>query len=502
MGSFRSVRSSVGQGSFGSPFSIKGANHGLNRFDRNLRCWLDFVRIMKRIIFILFLLFSPLSYSADYAWNTYSYQTPTFDSPGGACNYFTQTKFRIGYSSLTKSSETTWRCEYSGGGVETIYLVGAGCTSPKIYNSATGVCTAPPPPICTAGKEYVYTRYEGTVKNGVYSESPTSVKVAGSCVVTNEETISCDSFTPDANGNAPVYCKYRVRETGAVAPAASPAATAPTTTPKAEQVPKTNPATGQGCPAGTVSLGIDSTGGSICGGSGTSPTTPTKKEVKQPVTTATNADGSATKTEITTRTNTDGSTTTNTKTTNTGADGKVTTTEGSVTGAKPSSSGGGAGKDNTSDEKKDDFCLKNPNLNICKNSEVTGGGCNGSTDSTACTGDAISCAILRQQKKEYCENTAASPMRTLGEQMLSGNDPLKGTFPTKENARVVNVPSLNQNGFIGGGSCFSDFQFSVSGQSFSIPFSKLCDYLIALRGLVMLLAALASWKLVSKSILG
>jgi hypothetical protein len=110
--------------------------------------------------------------------------------------------------------------------------------------------------------------------------------------------------------------------------------------------------------------------------------------------------------------------------------------------------------------------------------------------------------FFASKKKEYCENTAASPMRTLGEQMLANNDPLKNTFPTKENARVVNVPALNQNGFIGGGACFSDFQFSVSGQSFVIPFSRLCDYLIALRGLVMLLAALASWKLVSKSILG
>jgi hypothetical protein len=115
---------------------------------------------------------------------------------------------------------------------------------------------------------------------------------------------------------------------------------------------------GRGCPKGTVSLGIDSTGGSICGGSGTSPATPTKTEVKQPTQTTSNPDGSTTKVDSITRTNSDGSSTTTTTTTTTGADGKVTKAESSVTSPKPAGAGGGGGKNDSSDDKKDDFCCQ------------------------------------------------------------------------------------------------------------------------------------------------
>jgi hypothetical protein len=221
--------------------------------------------------------------------------------------------------------------------------------------------------------------------------------------------------------------------------------------------------------------------------------TPTNKTTTS--NTTTNPDGSTTKTDTTTTTNRDGSQTTNTKNTTTNPDGSQTGSENTTTGNKP---GGGAGKDDSSDGAKSDFCKQNPTLAACKNSAVV-------TDCAAlsCEGDAIQCAIFRQQQKEYCELTAQNAISTLGQNMMNGNDSMKDQFPTPANGHVVNMPStLNQSGFLGGGACFSDFHFTVSGQSFSIPFSLLCQYLIALRGLVMLLATLTSWRLISKSILG
>lgn len=362
----------------------------------------------------------------------------------------------------------------------------------------------PDPPInCTPGRQFDTWVSQGTAIPGTSTTTDMGApKNLDGCRVYASEIYECLIGPGDE-----VFCKWKLTEGGEAPSGEAPDSTStPPVDSTPTDVPQHNPALGQGCPKGTVNLGTDSTGGSICGGSGSSPSTAPQTEVTEPPVTTNNPDGSTSVSNVTTRTNSDGSVTTTTTTTTTGADGKVTKTTSSVTGDKPGSGeggtggtggGSGQGKDDSSDEKKDDFCLKNPNLNICKNSEVTG-----SCESVACTGDAIQCAIYRQQQKEYCENRKEDPMRTLGQQMLAGQDPLMSTFPTKENARVVDIPSLNQNAFLGGGACFDDVSITVSGMSFVLPISDLCDYLIGLRGLVMLLAALASWRLVSKSILG
>jgi hypothetical protein len=272
------------------------------------------------------------------------------------------------------------------------------------------------------------------------------------------------------------------------------------TTTSPSDVPPFNPAQGQGCPKGTVSLGIDSTGGTICGGSGTSPSTPTQTEVKQPTATTTNADGSTTTTDATTHTNSDGSTTTTTTTTTTGTDGKKTTTVTQSTSQKPSSSGGGSG---VQDKPQTDFCAQHPELNACKNSSVTGLACAAAVDNTACEGDAIQCAMLRQQRKEYCENTAGNPQQALAQQVIAGNDPLKSSLPSKENAATVNMQSFDQSAFLGGGAtCFNDKQVNVMGQVIALPFSEVCDYLLPLRFVMMTIAALVSYRIIAKPVLG
>ncbi|WP_293779252.1 virulence factor TspB C-terminal domain-related protein [uncultured Oxalicibacterium sp.] len=333
----------------------------------------------------------------------------------------------------------------------------------------------------------------------------------GQCNVAYTKVVDCEGVLNAAGTEQTFYCTFSGKKTGTATPASSnpqqPSTIPSGSSTKPAETGNFNPAKGQGCPEGTQNIGTDSTGGSICAGSGTNPSTPTKVIEKPAPTTTTQPDGTTVKTEVTKVTNSDGSVTTNTKTTYTTPDGATRTHEGSSTGNIPgtstkgksdgggASAGGGGGGGSASES--DSFCAKNPNLNVCKNSTVSG-----ECESTSCEGDAIQCAILRQQRKIACEFSKADDMSRLGGNMMSDNDPLKGTFPTKENARKVAMPELNKNAFLGGGSCFADVQFTVQGRQFTIPFAKMCDYLIVLRGVVMLLASLASWKIVSRSILG
>jgi hypothetical protein len=361
-------------------------------------------------------------------------------------------------------------------------------------------------PQCQSGTLSGFTLNVGT--NVLGTQYPTGATPSyptsdGSCQLSNVAVEGCFS-TPNSDGKTQTfYCSFHGTRTGVDTPTGT--APSPSTPPAGStQTPVTSPPTsvaqGQSCPAGTVSLGIDSTGGTICGGSGTSPATPTQTEVKQPTAMATNPDGSTTTTDVTTRTNKDGSTTTTTTTTTTGTDGTRTTTVAQSTSQKPVSSGGGAG---VQDKPQTDFCAQHPELNACKNSSVTGLACAVAADNTACEGDAIQCAILRQQRKEYCENTAANPQQALAQQVIAGNDPLKSTLPSKENAATVNMQSFDQSAFLGGGAtCFNDKQVNVMGQVIALPFSEVCDYLLPLRFVMMTIAALVSYRIIAKPVLG
>lgn len=448
---------------------------------------------MKKILLIVALLMCNAAFASDgWRWMAVT-DSMAKSSQADACNdgkgYGTIPSGWT-YTGVVNSNGDQATCNWNNHGNYYGIVGRVACADPMVITN--GVC-ALPPPVCTPGREFSVTVTQGFKIPG--SNKTTDMKApsnVGGCRVYPGSIEECMSAP-----SGEVFCTWRVTEGGIAATGESassnstlPSGSTPTT------VPEYNPALGAGCPKGTVNLGIDSAGGSICGGSGTSPSTPTKTEVTRPTTTATNPDGGNTKTESIDRTNSDGSVTTTTTTTTTAADGTVTKKVEAVTSGKP---GGGGG---SSDSEGDDFCKKHPELNACKNSEVTAGTCAAGADSTACTGDAIQCAILRQQKKEYCEWNKENPSATLGNQAVAGNDPLKSTLPTKENASQFNMQSLDQSGFLGGGSCFQDKSVTVQGIAINLPFSKLCPYLEWLRYVIMIIAALVSLRIVSKPVLG
>lgn len=258
------------------------------------------------------------------------------------------------------------------------------------------------------------------------------------------------------------------------------------------------------CPAGTVSGGIDKNGTTICVGSGQSdtPKPPNVTTEKPPVVTQ-NSDGSTTTTTTKTTTNTDGSTTTHTTSTTVAADGTKTTTSGSTTGAIPPGPNGGGGGQGKSDDETSEFCKKNPQLSVCKNSTV-----NGKCRETACEGDAIQCATLRaaaamqctqDDDKKFFEESAGYK---LGKAVATGEDPQLKDLPTAKNGKTVDMPtSLDSAGWIGGGAPISNKNFSVMGRTFTIPFSDVMPYLLVLRYGMFICALLASFKILSGAIL-
>lgn len=347
---------------------------------------------------------------------------------------------------------------------------------------------------------------------------------------------------PDSKGYYPVMCIDDFVETGA--PGAqnnTPADIGVTSTPSTPNNYSPASPTGQ-CPAGTVA-GTDASGNPACigttssvgaanGGSST-PSPPVAGSAPTAIYDPTTGNTTTTSTNDTM--NPDGSITTTTTTVVTLPNGTHTVSSTSTTGnnvngvpgtqAPAGSGSGGSGSGSsgsgtsgsgttpgavaTSNTPQPTLCQDNPNLNICKNSTVTGAQCEGSNGVTGftCTGDAIQCATLQQVADQNCRDLAdrtaeqQSKEFSLGNAVMNGQDPLGSTLPTPGNATNVDVGTLSANGFLGGGSCFADVPFSVMGQQITIPFSQVCQYLIFLRGVMMAIAGLVSFKMLSTTFL-
>jgi hypothetical protein len=272
------------------------------------------------------------------------------------------------------------------------------------------------------------------------------------------------------------------------------------TSPTAPPKPPLNPPKDDGtCPSGSSNVGTDSTGTAICQSTGTPPTD--TKTTHDPTQITTNPDGSTTTKDSSSTTNADGSKTTQSTTCTVDVFGtKSCQTTGSTgtksDGTQGKSDGSGAG------DKPSGLCDKNPELNFCKNSQVSGG-CNAGVDTTSCTGDAIQCAILRQQKKEYCENIKPNPLTDLGTQLLAGNDPKQAQIDAAMKGDVVDLSNnkLDQSGFLGGGSCFANRTINSHVGAVAWDLGPTCDAIHPLRYVVLLCSLIVAYLVVSKSII-
>lgn len=210
--------------------------------------------------------------------------------------------------------------------------------------------------------------------------------------------------------------------------------------------------------------------------------------------------------------NGDGTTTTTTTTTRTDGDGNVTVirtivtegngqtiTEGStVTGDRPG------------------ICSQFPNLAIC----LPGGGFNGgplpgngdgSGDGSGggggdsvfggsceagfqCDGDAIQCAIALEQHRRNCELFSPNDGSDTYASAMAGEDPGQVALDPANREEVALDSIIDDSSFLGG-TCIEDRDFSVMGQTITIPLSSLCPYLDYMGMIVLAFAMLAAMRI-------
>lgn len=183
-----------------------------------------------------------------------------------------------------------------------------------------------------------------------------------------------------------------------------------------------------------------------------------------------------------------GVTTSTTNTTNTINNNSVSTT---TTTTYPD----GTTKTETKEQPIDNFCELNPNSQICKEAEKStfSGSC---TVAFQCTGDAIQCAISKEQHKRHCELfEKETSMTTEGKKLIDGtatdNNPAK--IENRENVNLAGM--INEGSNIGGGS-FTDKIISLRGGGVTLPFAKLNFMMQILGGFILAAAYINAARIV------
>lgn len=215
--------------------------------------------------------------------------------------------------------------------------------------------------------------------------------------------------------------------------------------------------------------------------------------------------------------------TTNTTTTTSCKGERCTTTTSST------DSDTGKTSNTTRDESRDSFCGRNPRSSLCGNNfdpsgegrgdrDGLGGGTSGSSGGKGngngnggegssfggqclagfvCKGDAVQCAMARQQHIRACELfEAPSPERQAYDLAktvqgnTTGDNPLNSTV----NASTV----IDQSDVIGGGAGMQDVSLTVAGRAITLPLSSVNPYLEMLGRVLVAVSFLLAFRIVAR----
>lgn len=344
-----------------------------------------------------------------------------------------------------------YSCPYGGtlNGTTKMCVDAPPCTAPEVRDPATGQCVPPPDP-CTENAGKWWSEGYGwnssfpveDFSSGEGSSIPTTGCVGG-CVVTYEKSMG-------AYGSGKWWQIASAKATGQSCTAVTPQPTAPTTGPK---TPETSPEydcakAGQGF--GTVN------GTVICTGPATNQTKEDKDTTK-----TTNPDGTQTETTKET-TCTGGTCTETTTTTNCDANGN------NCTSSTTTSTKTGQGDADEGEEEPE---------------SKWGGNC---TAGFSCSGDAIQCAIAKEQHIRNCQLEPTQAHKDKGQNVIDGvleaNDPRR---PENKGSEAFGNWS-SEGGMTG--SCPADFAVDLYGQTIVVPWSDLCPHFNAM-GYAMLAVA-------------
>lgn len=196
--------------------------------------------------------------------------------------------------------------------------------------------------------------------------------------------------------------------------------------------------------------------------------------------------------KVTTKTNPDGSTTTTTTNTVVNNNGTVTTT---------TTINNGDGTTDTSSQTQDQagFCEQNTSSTLCGEGGGDSAFAGSCASSFTCDGDAIQCAIAKEQHERNCilyhDTTTLSD---LGNEVSTNGDMGEASNPAADdNREIIDLPeSLDaSNGGITG--TLEDVTVStVYGQSIVLPFTDLIPYLQFMGYIALAFAYFGAYKIV------
>jgi hypothetical protein len=198
----------------------------------------------------------------------------------------------------------------------------------------------------------------------------------------------------------------------------------------------------------------------------------------------------------------DGGTSTGTTTQQTScSNGRCTTTTTTTTTTTGGAGGaGGTSTTSTSTEQgESEYCAANPGDRVnCAEEDGDssfGGSCAGSF---TCDGDAIQCAIAREQHVRSCQlfdtDTALS---AIGRNAANGQQPADHPANNGEVSSYALSSMLDASPLFGGsGGCPSDVSVEYQGHSLTLPFSRACSVLQMLGNIWVGLAYLAAFAIV------
>lgn len=145
----------------------------------------------------------------------------------------------------------------------------------------------------------------------------------------------------------------------------------------------------------------------------------------------------------------------------------------------------------TKTESKDDFCSKNPAATQCKGGTF-GGSCSGGF---TCDGDAVQCAIAREQHKRACSLfDATSPERTLYESSKTATGNQAPTVP----GVAITSSSFDTSNALGAAACLVDVPVTIANHQLTVPFSKVCPHLDMLKAVLIAVSLLLAGRIVSR----
>ena len=171
--------------------------------------------------------------------------------------------------------------------------------------------------------------------------------------------------------------------------------------------------------------------------------------------------------------------------------GSTCTTEKTTTTTGPD--GVPVSNTETKSEAKDDYCKTNPRSPQCITSSF-GGSCSAAF---ICDGDAVMCAITREQHIRNCklfdDNTSAEAQLYGAEKNKTGSQ--TGSLPGSETV-AISSSSFDTSDAIGGGSsCIADKSVTVAGSVISLPFSSVCGHLAMLGNILMAVSFLLAGRI-------